>query len=317
LFVGLGPKSANGGAQEGRICLAVNRAGWGEIWVMDPNGGNRVRLTEPEPPNTDASGSGSPAWSPDGRLVAYASTGGAVKENERDNEIYVMRADGSDKRRLTHDRASSLTPAWSPDGKRIAFSHVPGPAGSARDGVIAVMGADGRARSQITRHSKRRGVVILDIHPAWSPDGGLIAFTRVTYTRRAEPRVDMYAIEPSGTNEHLLIKDAAEPAWSPDGQQIAFTSTRDHFGETCFHDCSPSPEIYLATADGRTLRRLTKSQASDASPTWSPDGRHIAFSSDRRNRRDHEYEIYVIAADGGQLRRLTTNDVWDLDPSWR
>lgn len=65
-------------------------------------------------------------WSPDGLLLAYASSGDAVAEDQRDVEIYVMRADGSGKRRLTNDPVHDATPAWSPDGKRIAFAHTPG-----------------------------------------------------------------------------------------------------------------------------------------------------------------------------------------------
>jgi TolB protein len=65
------------------------------------------------------------------------------------------------------------------------------------------------------------------------------------------------------------------------------------------------------------MRRLTKTQATDGSPAWSPDGGWIAFVSDRSDRDRHENEIYVMRADGSGLRRLTRNDVWDLEPVWR
>ena len=78
----------------------------------------------------------------------------------------------------------------------------------------------------------------------------------------------------------------------------------------------PERRDLLAGANGTDLRRLTESRADDRSPTWSPDGRHIAFTSDRSNPAEHENEIYVIEPDGGELRRLTANDVWDLEPDW-
>lgn len=262
-----------------------------------------------------ASGSTSPAWSPGGTLIAFSSTGEAVRDEERDFDIYVMRADGSDRRRLTNDKILDVTPAWSPDAKSIAFAHTPGSGTEDADGVIMLMDADGRGRSQLTHHAKTADVVF-DSNPTWSPDGSLILFTRATFTPDGQQRVAVHTIEPTGTGERLLIEDAAEAAWSPDGRSIVFTSTRDRNGETCFHDCSTSGEIYVARADGTGVQRLTRSQAQDQSPTWTSDGKRIAFSSDRSNRAEHEYEIYVMAADGGGLRRLTTNDVWDLEPAW-
>jgi TolB protein len=305
-----------GSGSAGEIAFTVNRDGFGEIWVMDPDGGNRRQLTESPGAAVDASGSGSPAWSPDGTLIAYASSGEAVAEDQRDLDIYVMRADGSDSRRLTYDRVPDSTPTWSPEGDRIAFAHSRGQGTEDAAGVIVVTDADGRQRVEVTRHPDTAAVVY-DLHPAWSPDGNLIAFTRATFTAATEPQVAIYVVDPTGAGERLVIENAAEPAWSPDGSRIAFTSVRDRFGETCFHECSPSPEIYVARADGTEIVRLTRSEASDHSPAWSPDGDRIAFTSDRSNRNSHENEIYVMDADGSDVQRLTTNDVWDLEPDWR
>jgi dipeptidyl aminopeptidase/acylaminoacyl peptidase len=94
-----------GAEHGGAIAFAVNNDGFGEIWLMDSDGGNRIRLTSPGPPGTHASGSTSPTWSPDGDYVAFASSGEGVVEDQRLGEIYVMRADGSESRRLTNDRA--------------------------------------------------------------------------------------------------------------------------------------------------------------------------------------------------------------------
>jgi len=298
------------------IAFTANRDGFGEIWVMDADGGNRLQLTESSEPGVDASGSGSPAWSPDRTQIAYPSSGDAVAEDPQDEEIYVMRSDGSEKRRLTNDRIADGSPAWSPDGERIAFAHTPGSGSEEAKGVIVVMNADGSSRVEITDHSGTEDIVY-DSLPDWSPDGSLIAFTRARFVRTGEASGDIYTIDPAGDGERLLIENAAEPAWSPDGSRIAFASARDRFGETCFHDCSLSGEIYVADADGMGARRLTRSEASDSSPAWSPDGRSIAFTSDRSNRAKHEYEIYVMPADGDDVRRLTTSDVWDLSPAWR
>ena len=297
------------------IAFTVNRSGFGEIWVMDSEGRNRTRLTTAGETPTDAAGSTSPAWSPDGGLIAFASTGQARNEDQRDVEIYVMRADGKETKRLTSDRVLDATPAWAPDGTRIAFAHLPGWGTEDLDGVIVLMDAEGRGRAQLTRH--REAGLIFDSDPAWSPDGNLIAFTRTTFLPDVQVHSAIYTIEPTGDRERLLVDDGAEPAWSPDGRLMVFTSTRDRNGETCFQECSPNGEIYVARSDGTGLRRLTTDPADDRSPTWAPDGRRIGFVSDRSNRNNHENEIYVMAADGGDVRRLTNTDVWDLEPAWR
>jgi Tol biopolymer transport system component len=311
--LGCGGSIAGTRRHPGTIAFTVNRSGWGEIWVMDPDGSDRMRLTALARPQTDASGNTSPAWSPDGRFIAFASSGEAIREDQRDVEIYTMRADGSERRRLTNDHVLDGTPAWSPDGKRIAFAHIPG-AGTetvSPRGVIEVITANGRQRTQLTRHPDTGGIV-MDSQPAWSPDGRLIAFTRTTFGN-SQARSGVYAIEPSGRGEHLLIKGATDPAWSPNGRSIAFTSIRNRNGKTCFQDC----EIYVARSDGTGLRRLTRDQAADGFPAWAPDSRRIAFVSDRSDRVGHAFEIYVMAADGTGVRRLTTNNVWDLEPDWR
>ncbi len=89
---------------------------------MDSDGENAKRLTKPGSTETDAIGNRSPDWSPDGTLIAYVGTGTFDEEEPRDQEIYVMRADGSEPRRLTNTRVPDSTPTWSPDGERIAFS---------------------------------------------------------------------------------------------------------------------------------------------------------------------------------------------------
>ena len=225
---------------------------------------------------------GSPAWSPDGTQIAFAS------DRDGNEEIYVMAADGSQPTRLTRNDADDWAPAWSPDGTQIAFA-------SDRDGneEIYVMAADGSQPTRLTRNSAEDGF------PAWSPDG-----TQIAFHSNRDGNWEIYVMAADGSQPTRLTRNSADdwiPAWSPDGTQIAFVSYRDG-----------NEEIYVMAADGSQPTRLTRNSADDVFPAWSPDGTQIAFASER----DGNGEIYVMAADGSQPTRLTRNDADDWAPAW-
>ena len=312
---GTNGKTDDAGTAGHEFVFTVNRAGWNEIWLMDEEGNSRKRLTKVGNPRTDASGSTSPRWSPDGTRIAFVSTGDAREEDEDADEIYVMDAGGGNPTRLTSNEVPDWSPSWSPDGDRILFARASGIGTPDPQVALHMMNADGSNERLLYREPHAEKPVFV-LFPAWSPDGSRIAFTRVTFgEERPEPALTV--IGSDGSDATVIALDAADAAWSPDGKQIAFVSTKDRFGETCFEDCEPSGEIYVADADGRHPRRLTESEADEASPTWSPDGKRIAFVSDRSNREAHENEIWVVDADGAEPVRITSNSVWDLEPDWR
>ena len=267
------------------IAFASNRDGNSEIYVMGSDGTNLRRLTNHE------GGAGRPAWSPDGQHIAFHSN------RDGNGDIYVMDADGTNLRRLTNHAARDRHPAWSPDGQHIAFN-------SERDGnwEIYVMGSDGTNLRRLTNHAAD------DTYPSWSPDGRHIAFES-----RRDGDDEIYVMGSDGTNLRRLTNHAARdryPAWSPNGQHIAFYSYRDGNWEIYVMELTNqqvgSEFVVEAT------RRLTTDSAADVSPSWSPDGRHIAFNSNR----DGNTEIYVMGSDGTNLRRLTNHAAHDFFPSW-
>ncbi len=225
--------------------------------------------------------------------AAQMPTGRLAFASKRDGnwEIYVMNADGSDQHRLTNNPGADRFPDWSPDGKHIAFY-------SDRDGglVIYVMEADGS-----NQHSLGRGR-----EPAWSPDGKQIAFSD-------ENMRIIHIMNADGSNVRQLTNGSSGgdsiSTWSPDGKQIAFTSSVI-VGQTPGNTILNS-DIHTINVDGTNDRKLTDWSGDDGLPAWSPDGKHIAFTSDR----DGDPEIYVMNTDGSNVRRVAPGQ-GGAHPAW-
>jgi TolB protein len=154
--------------------------------------------------------------------------------------------------------------------------------------------------------------------PDWSPDGAHIVYANYESGRGLNTISTLRLADGVITNLTSYPTDAtgsgdAQPRWSPDGQQIVFVSFRDKILSSVGFF---SPMIYVMNANGSNQRRITSGGGSYGGPSWSPDGKLIAFESVREENGDNNGEIYIMNADGTAQTRLTTTDGFDGRPAW-
>jgi Tol biopolymer transport system component len=218
----------------------------------------------------------------DGTRIAFDSH----RDSNVSNEIYVMNADGSDQRRMTHSSAQGVynsLPLWSPRGDLIAVEQIVN--GEQVD--LWTIRPDGSGERRLTSDGGAKRSV------SWSPDG-----TRLLYTDTEDASTRIYTVGLDGSPPAALSPAGAtdfSPAWSPDGTRIAFAA----------------PALTVMNADGSNRHRVTDLGA--ASPAWSPDGGRIAFTGTRlfpqyaspRFGTPSRQDVFVVDANGGNLKRLT------------
>jgi Tol biopolymer transport system component len=285
----------------GRIAYArINNIN-DDIVAIDPDGSHNTNLTN------DGALDDGPAWSPDGRQIAYAR-GEFLSDVFR---IFKMNADGSAKTQLTHLPGISVGPSWSPDGSRIVFLYDENNDGSSE---IYVMDADGSDVSPVTSTGTDHGSV------KWSPDGARIAFSMQATGDRSSD-YDLYTSRPDGSDLRrvaALPDDQWGPDWSPDGTGLVFVTHR-LVGQPRVEE----RPLYTIKAVGSGLARV--GTADGYGPVWSPDGTRIAYSAwtympyppypDRETLR---VDIATVRPDGSDFRYLVSDRVpGGIEPSWQ
>jgi len=257
------------------------------LYRMDANGRHRRLLT----------GSGIsetyPNWSPDGRTITYSS------DRRWGVGIFSVDVTSGENRQINSARASLL--AYSPDGRQIAFM-----SSCDNNCDIYVMDVDGDNVRPITQNGT------FDVFPAWSPDSRQLAFmsNRSRFFEIYVADVECAAL--ADTCEKAARQLTANrdfdgfPVWSPDGRLLLYSSDRNGNFELYSVETACGAEANVCE---KAARRLTDQPSRDISPSWSPDGRWIAFISGR--------DVYVMDANGGSIRHIMDDVLPDQFLVWR
>jgi TolB protein len=236
-----------------------------EVYVADYDGANARRITINRTLNI------TPSWSPDGRSIAYTSYRTGVPDILISN-IYAGTMETPSK-----GSGQNWLPVFSPDGKRIAFT-------SNRDGnpELYVMNRDGSDVRRLTNNPE------IDTSPTFSPSGTQIAFAS---GRSGTPQVYVIGVDGAGLRRISQESYADRPTWSPAPyNEIAFTART-----------GPGFDIKILNIGTGETRQITFGEGTNESPAWSPNGRHLAFSSTRAGR----LQIFTVDRDGRNLRQIT------------
>ena len=263
-----------------------------DIYIMGCDGANQINLTSHKAEDKQ------PSWGGNG-LMAFSSNRGTAENAEENFDIYLLDVESLKVSRLTTDAAGDESPALSASGDRVAFvSH--------RDGnaEIYVLDIASKALANITNNPAK------DLNPAWSPDGGRLAFAS-----DRDGDFDIYIANADGSNP-LNLTDSHEddegvfndknPAFGVfEGEEvIAFAS--DSYGDL---------EI-ITFSNTENFLRITNSEASDTSPSWSPSGQEIVFHTSR-NVEDGHLEVFRMTSEGDGGVSLTDSDGSDnTNPAW-
>jgi Tol biopolymer transport system component len=339
-----------------------------DIYVMLIDGGRPLRLTQDPGPDRR------PAWSPDGRRVAF------LRLRPGGSDVFIVPALGGQERKVGDSAAGTTGLSWSPDGRFLAIVDRASPQ---ENFAIFALSVDTGEKRRLTTPGPGES----DQGAAYSPDGRTLAFLRA----RNYPDIHLLSLTEDGQprGDPVRLTHDQRPilgiAWTPDGKNLVYSSQRggapalwrvrvaggeperlpvggdDAFlpsvsrdGRLVYARAVEDTNIWMASPD-RPPQRSAASTRTENGPQFSPDGRRIAFASNRSGNEEiwladadgsnttqltsmggagsprwsfdgrsiafdasqsGQRDLYLIGIDGGSLRRLTAEPSDEVRPSW-
>ncbi|NIM92521.1 MAG: hypothetical protein GTO18_02240 [Anaerolineales bacterium] len=268
----------------GKIAFTSNRDGIPQIYMMDPDGSNQIRLTAHLLESHD------PAWSQDGLQLIYVAITG-----ERQSSVRIIDVQNELESVVTNFNVASESPSWAPYDQVVVAADVcvfscgtDDPTYYSRVFSMNIEGGDQRQLSPGDYRVYR---------PMVSPDGSRIL-------AEVDNSIVVYRLEDFSRDPLAIpisLGNSQDGAWSPDGNQIAFASYQND-----------NYDIFITNISTGDITQVTSSPSAERFPSWSPDGQWITFTTNR----DGNWEIYVTNLDGSQLSRLTEDPAKDTEPAW-
>ena len=267
-----------------KIAFGSARDGNREIYIMNPDGTQQTNLTRHKADDV------SPAWSPTGEQVLFAS--------DRDRflgswDLYLMDPNGQNVRPVFGKSADRFSPSWSPNGKQIAYA-------KREHGQYLVYIAD------IDGKNEER--VAIGGTPAWSPDGTEIVFV----TKAGQERWEINILNMRTRKQKVFFPFEARPTWvrspkwSPSGDKLAFSWYDEVLQE--------KETVYIVNRDGSALEKIVQNPGRGAvSPVWSPHGDALLYTQRVANLRS---ELFKVSLDGTPPKQLVNIGFWNHAADW-